>query len=150
MRRHFLISMALFMVFSFYSCRQDPSVTFAYSVTSSEDLLNYLIPLVTYTDANEQIILNAIYKQKCRKSSAEGVSATINGVTQTVKGLGNYSWLKRVHFDTLSVSSDMSQNYTPQLTPTNTSFSLTVKEDGIVSTVVQAISSLIFSTKLFC
>lgn len=172
---------ALVAMFSLFSCKQDPSVTFAYTITSSEDLLNYLIPVVTYSDANGQIITDTINKQEWRKSNSEGISTTINGVTQTVKGLGEYYWQKRVHFDALSVSSDMSLKYIPQLTPdnnteatvftssltcligieseddgintaysdTNTSFSLTVKEDSIVSTVIQAISSLTLSKRYF-
>lgn len=119
------------VLFLLSSCSKDPYVDFNYELTCSEDLLEYVTPVVTYTGNNANSVTFRIdeseWKEKSENLSTINVSVIIDGEKMT-KDTKRLYWQKKVKYgdddftiveDKMLVKYELKKGVTPDMLPKN-------------------------------
>ena len=86
---------------------EDVDFTFAY--ICSKDLLKQVVPVISYTDEDGSPQTVELTEDIMETSSSTNIEN--NGVKISITGAGNYSWQKKIHFDSFGVSREMTVTY---------------------------------------
>ena len=102
------IILSLILIFFTTSCSEDEATIFTFTLACSDDLLEFVIPIVTFCDNQdiEQIVELSKDEFKTSVSGYDKKTVIFNGDSSSI-----LYWQKRILINSINISRDMSVKY---------------------------------------